>query len=233
MRIAIVDDERHWIDDVDKLVRRHYIKDNVEIDIYESGVKYIESKKCYDVSFIDIEMPELDGFNTIIKAREQNKEGIFIILTTHVEMSRKGYHVNAFRYIDKTRLDDELDEALDSAELVLSRNEKVSVNVIDYGIRELALKNIIYIESGKHCILIHTNYGNIRCSSSLSEMESILIDKWFYRCHNAFIVNLDEIKSMDSKIAYMSNGEDIDISRRRLRNFKRAYLARQFECANA
>ena len=233
MRIAVVDDEKHWRDNVVVHLKRYYTEGNIEIDIYDSGVKFIESKIVYDIAFIDIEMPELDGFITIKKAREYNEDGIYIILTTHIEMSRKGYQVNAFRYIDKVCLESELEEALDSAKLVLRRNETVRVNVIDYGIRQFALKNIIYIESLNHCILVHTNSGSIRCSATLAEMENILKDQWFYRCHHSFIVNLDEVKIIDNKIAYMSNGDDVDISRRRLRSFKRAYLERQFASANA
>lgn len=232
MKIAVIDDEIHWIQAVEKLIRKYYGNNNVEIDIYESGIKYIESRKCYDISFVDIEMPKLDGFRTITKAREYNEDGIFIILTTHVEMSRKGYHVNAFRYIDKMRLD-EIEEAIESAERVLSRNEKITVNVLDIGLRELTLKNIIYIESAIHSVRIHTQHGTMRCMNSMAEMEAALEGKWFFRCHNAFIVNLDEIKCIDSKIVYMSNGADIDISRRRIGEFKKVYLERQFECANA
>ena len=101
MNIAIVDDESHWR----KCVREEIGKicNNKEncIDIYEDGKTYLQSKKQYDISFVDIEMPDMDGFQVIEHAKKGNSEGIYIILTTHTEMSRKGYLVNAFRYIDK------------------------------------------------------------------------------------------------------------------------------------
>lgn len=233
MKIAVVDDEKYWRYNIAKSIGQYYKHNSVTFDIYESGIDYLNSGKKYDVSFIDIEMPGLDGFATINKAREYNGEGIYIILTSHTEMSRKGYLVNAFRYIDKMKLKEEIVEAIKSAEILLGRNEKIKVNVVGEGQREFVLKNIYYIETEKHCILIHTRYGVKRCSNSMADMERILDNKWFYRCHNSYIVNLDEIKTIKDSIIFMNNGEDIDISKRKIWEFKKVYLKRQYECANA
>lgn len=231
MRIAIIDDEMHWRNATKEVVDQHY--SNMKVDIYESGEEYLDSKIQYDISFVDIEMSGIDGFETIERARAYNPDGVYIILTTHTEMSRKGYLVNAFRYIDKIKLVDEMTEAMQSAELILGRNKKIEVNVVDKGKRNIVLKDIAYIETEKHRILIHTKDKVIRCGNTMKEMEELLDAKWFYRCHNSYIVNLDEIASVDSKIIYMKNGKDIDIAQRKAKEFNKAYLRRQFECGNA
>lgn len=232
MRIAIVDDDVNWRERVRDEIVRYDINDEMEIELFASGDKYLQSEKLYDISFIDIEMPGTDGFDTITKARAANPDGIYAILTTHLEMSRRGYFVNAFRYIDKAHLE-EMQEAIDSAKVVLGRNEKIEVNVIGEGTRKVTLKNIIYIETEKHYILIHTRQRTLKCSNRLKDIENMLQDKWFCRCHNVYIVNLDEIVSIEDKIAYLSNGDDIDISHRKLNQFKKLYINRQYECANA
>ena len=232
MKIAIVDDEINWREPVrDEIVRYDEDKE-IEIDFFSSGEAYLESKKRYDISFVDIEMPGLDGFETISCAREKDTDAIYIILTTHTEMSRKGYRVNAFRYIDKLQLE-EVKEAIDSAKTVLGRNKKIEVNVIGDGVRKITLKNIIYVETEKHYIRIHTRQGIIKCSNSMKEIESMLPDEWFNRCHNVYIVNLDEIVRIDDRIVYLSNGDDIDISHRKMSQFRKLYINRQYECANA
>ena len=233
MRIAIVDDEMHWKKAAEQVVSKHYSNVEVKVDTYESGEQYLDSKIQYDISFVDIEMSGIDGFETIEKARVYNPDGIYIILTTHTEMSRKGYLVNAFRYIDKIKLVDEMTEAMQSAELILGRNKKIEVNIIDVGLGKIVLKDITYIETEKHYILIHTKEKDIRSSNTMKEMEELLDDKWFFRCHNSYIVNLDEIASVDKKIIYLKNGNDIDIAQRKAADFNKAYLRRQFECGNA
>lgn len=233
MRIAIIDDEMRWRDTTEQVVSQHYSNVEVIIDTYESGEQYLNSKIKYDISFVDIEMSGIDGFDTIEKARIYNPDGIYIILTTHTEMSRRGYLVDAYRYIDKIKLVDEMTEAMQSAERILGRNTKIEVNIIDVGIRKIVLKDIIYIETEKHHVLIHTKEKDIRCNNTMKELETILDEKWFFRCHNSYIVNLDEIASVDKKIIYLKNGNDIDIAQRKAAEFNKAYLRRQFECGNA
>lgn len=230
MKIAIVDDEVYWRKKTTECIRE--IEEDIEVVVYDNPISYLESIDDYDISLIDIEMPEIDGFKTIEKAREKNKDSIFMILTTHTEMSRRGYIVNAFRYLDKKNLKEELEEALLSSKKLLERNRKITLNIVGEARQELTLKNIYYFEAQKHGVLIYTSLGIKRCNDSMAEMEHKLDNKWFYRCHNSFIVNLDEIESLKGSVIYMKNGDDIDISRRKVSEFKKVFLKRQYECAN-
>lgn len=231
MRIAIVDDYACWREWIEQEVLRYDVDQDMQIDVYESGEQYVEKREQYDISFVDVEMPGMDGFDTILQAREYQPNGLFVILTTHVEMSRKGYLVNAFRYIDKTKLH-ELEEAINAARVELERNEKIDVNVIGDGPRKIALKNIFFIETEKHYVVAHTHQGPIKCNNKLQELESILPQNSFNRCHNTYIVNLDKIKRIDGCMIDMMNDKRVEVSLRRLRQFKKAYQDRQYECAN-
>lgn len=231
MKIAIVDDDTHWRECIEQEVVRYGGNVKMKIDVYASGEQYVESRKQYDLSLVDIEMTGMDGFDTILKATEYQPDGLFVILTTHVEMSRKGYLVNAFRYIDKTKLE-ELEEAISSAKVVLERNQKIEVNVIGEGPRRLALKNIIYIETEKHYVVIHTHRETIKCKNKMQDIESVLPEKSFIRCHNAYIVNLDKIRHIDDSRAYMVNGDHVDLSQRKVWQVRKAYFKRHYECAN-
>ena len=231
MRISIVDDEAYWRDLIGKEILRYDIDHDMEIDAYQSGEEYLKSEKQYDLSFVDVEMPGMDGFETISKARLKDPDGIYAFLTTHLEMSRKGYLVNAFRYIDKTKLE-ELQEAIHYARILLGRNQKIDVTVIGGGPHKVVLKNIIYIETEGHYIVIHTRQGSFKCSNKMQDIESLLPPNCFSRCHKAYIVNLDEITHMDNRIVYLSDGSNIDVSRRKIVKFRKDYLNRQYECAN-
>lgn len=233
MRIAIVDDEQYWREKTKELISSYLSKDELNIDLFENGEDYLKGEIEYDISFIDIEMSGIDGFTTINKARTYNKDGLYIILTTHTEMSRKGYLVDAFRYLDKTCIEEELEETLEATELLLQRNQKIIVSVVGYGNREVTLKDIVYIETEKHCIIIHTTSGELRCNNRMSEIEKELDEEWFFRCHNSYIVNLDMVKRADKKILYLMNGENIEVSQRKNSRFNKLYLKRQYKCGNA
>ncbi len=231
MRIAIVDDDAYWRERIKQEIVQYVEDVERQIDVYESGEQYIESQKEYDISFVDIEMDGMDGFDTILKATELQPDGLFVILTTHAEMCKKGYQVNAFRYIDKTELE-ELDEAISAAKVVLERNRKISVDVFGEGHHRIALKNIIYIETDRPYIVLHTTHGNIKCRNKMQDIESELPEKSFSRCHNAFIVNLDKVSHIDENKAYLINGDKIEISQRKIWQVKKEYFKRHYECAN-
>lgn len=231
MRIAIVEDDINWRKKIEEEISFYLKATDEEMDIYSCGEQYLESRKQYDISFIDIEMQGIDGFETISKAREYNPDCFYIILTTHLEMSRKGYIVNAFRYIDKAKLE-ELEEAIEAVRFLQEQKKNIKVSITGEGLRELQLKDIIYFEAEKHYTLIHTKQSIIKCNNSMVDIETLLPDEWFYRCHKAYIINLDEISHIDHNIAYLSNGKDVDISRRKYIQFKKLYFERQYKRIN-
>ena len=231
MRVAIVDDEKYWRECIQSEITQYDIKEEIEIFMFSSGEQFLQSNEKFDISLVDISMQGIDGFDTILAARKNNSEGIYMILTTHTEMSRKGYIVNAFRYIDKAELQ-ELQEAFTSAQIVLGRNKRIMFNIIDFGIREFVLKDIIFIETEKHYTLLHTKNGKVKCNDNMKDIEKKLPSKWFFRCHNAYIVNLDEIDCIKGRIVYLSSGNNIDVSLRKLNEFKKIYIDRQFICAS-
>lgn len=233
MKIAIVDDEQYWRDKTLIQINQILPKDTFTVDSYNNGRSYLDSNIEYDISFIDIDMPDLDGFQTICEASEHNGEGLYIILTTHTEMSRRGYMVDAFRYIDKANIESEIREALQSASFLINRNVKITVSVVGHGNLKVMLNDIIYMETEKHNIIIHTTNGFLKCNNKISDIEKILQDDWFFRCHNAYIVNLDKIKRVDKKIILLNNGHSIEIAQRRLSEFNKKYLRRQYMCGNA
>ena len=87
MKIAIIDDEQHWIE-LAKKQSMEYWKQDVEIFTYLSGKTFLEAREEFDLILMDIEMPKMDGFDTIKEYRKWSKRGILLILTTHTEMRR-------------------------------------------------------------------------------------------------------------------------------------------------
>ena len=68
----------------------------------------------------------------------------------------------------------------------------------------------LYIETEKHYVVIHTHQESIKCKNRMQEIESMLPDNSFSRCHNAYIVNLDKISHIENSRAYLVNGNNIE-----------------------
>lgn len=232
MRIAIVDDEKKWREEALHDIKRYYQGDDVIIDTFTGGEQLLLGSEEYDLLFLDVDMKGMDGFETGAKYKENHPETILVMFTTHTELSRRGYLINAFRYIDKMNMANEILEALKSIDRLLECNQAVCINVVNLGEIPFVLKNILYIETEKRNVKIHTRTGDFVSSDNISGLEKILEPYGFYRCHKSYIVNLDGVKFFDHKDVLMVDGSRAMVSNRKYAELKQKYLERRFENAN-
>lgn len=226
MKLAIVDDSKFWRDLACDTVKAFYENTPVDIELFDSGEAFLECHKPYDIILMDIEMPNKNGFETIAEYRLFKSDCIAIILTTHTEFANKGYFVDAFRYIDKTNMKLELEEALTSAAKVLACNDTISVNVIGLGSLKLVVKNILFIKTYKRNIIVHTVDNKYECSNNIAELESLLEKYGFYRSHRSCLVNLDKVTTFNKRDIFFANNETAYLSSRKYPEMKRKYLER-------
>jgi DNA-binding LytR/AlgR family response regulator len=114
MKIGIVEDEAVWRDKIQAVIEEYFKDKNIlsEIKSYSSGKDFMEDADT-DLLFLDIELEEgEDGFDIAEQLMHFGNQCKVCFLTSHTEMARLGYRVNAFRYIDKKHLE-EINEALD------------------------------------------------------------------------------------------------------------------------
>lgn len=112
---------------------------------------------------------------------------------------------------------------------ILKNSPIIDIHVVGQGKNSIKLSDILYVEAQMHCIFIHTNNGIIKSNYSLAEVEDMLQEESFYRCHKSYIVNINEICFYKGTVIHMSNGEIVYISRRRLREFKKMYFRQMNE----
>lgn len=234
MKIAIIDDEKMWLQAEKNIIEKYYKKENIQIDMYYTGKKFLESGELYDVILMDIELGEgkEDGFRVAEKYQKIKEDVILIIMTTHTEFSRKGYYVNAFRYIDKTCMKLELKEALEAIEKRRQKDYVIEIPISRIGVQKISCKKIVYIEANNNLVDIHMSYEKLPCLQKIRNLNEELKNKGFFMVHRAYIVNLEWIQKFSSESIFMKNGEVIPISRRRYKEFKIIYFQWKMERAN-
>lgn len=232
MKIAIVDDERHWRIIVEDIVKKYPWKESVEISTFSCGEEFYK-ESGYDLVFMDVEMKEMDGFETSYYYKRNNEDSILVFLTTHTELSRKGYVVNAFRYIDKANVVEEMQEALHAIEDLQSRNYRITFHVLHMGDVELYTKDILFIETDKRNVIVHTKQKEFLSNRKIEELECELREYGFFRCHKSYLINLQNIDSFDKNNVYFLNGSKAMVSIRKYSDLKKQYIEQKFKMANS
>lgn len=226
-----MDDDERWIEIARQEVLDYWQQD-IDIFTYRSGITFLEAQETFDFILMDIEMPEMDGFDTIKAYRKRNENGLVLILTTHTEMSRKGYQVDAFRYIDKLQMKEELQEAFSAARLRLTGEKKVLIPIKMMGEIEVPLKKIIYFEVVLRTVKMYTDTGEYICMEQISKLEKRLKPEGFFMPYRSYLLNFEWVRSFTNNEIIMKNGASLILSRRKYSEWKNAYLDWKFNVAN-
>jgi two-component system LytT family response regulator len=181
-----------------------------------------------DVIFLDINMPEMNGFQ-LLEALDETPEVIFI--TAYDEFAVKAFEVNALDYLLKPVNAERLAEAIKKLTLPqldnkprLEADKKIFIKDGEQCFF-IPLKEIMYLESAGNYVKVFFKDKRPMLHRSLNYMEERLTDSIFFRASRQFIINTDFIRSIDPFLngtlrVTMTNGVLVDISQRQAVKFK-------------
>ncbi|WP_294516818.1 LytTR family DNA-binding domain-containing protein [uncultured Pseudoflavonifractor sp.] len=104
IRIAIVEDEQEQINIMQEFLTRYEQEKNVdfEVAVFDSGVKFLaDYQPIYDLVFMDIQMPHLNGLDTARTIFSMDKNIGIVFVTNMMQYAIKGYEVDALDFIVK------------------------------------------------------------------------------------------------------------------------------------
>lgn len=221
--VAICDDSKATVEAM-KTSLEEYAKErdsDLRIFTFYSGDELVENYSCnYDILFLDIKMPGIDGIQTAEKIRRKDKKVIIIFLTSLVQYALDGYKVNAANYIVKPIKKKRLMMEMDRWVKELTQREEPFITIHnDKGNYKVLLKSISYIETYNRNLMIHTAEGDILCYWKLKEMESKIKQYGFSRCHSSYLVNLLYVENIEKMDIKLSSGVMIPIRKSKKREF--------------
>ncbi len=112
LRFAICDDELPILNTIEKLVKENLenLKIKHTIHTFTNGENLLNYKKIndFDVIFLDIELKTTNGIDIAKKLRENAYNKLIVFITSFADYSIIGYKVNAFRFILKDKLEQEI-----------------------------------------------------------------------------------------------------------------------------
>ena len=199
---------------------KFFNKLNYDILEFLSGEELLTNyPKNIDLLFLDIQMSDLNGMDTARRIREFDSNVEIIFTTALLDYVCEGYEVNAYRYmlkpIDYNIFKNNMSKCIEN----IIKKKSYYLTISDKSkLIKIKFDDILYIETSKRQLIIHTANGHEIIKMSMRKLEKFL-NKDFFRCHNSFIVNLEKINKIDVSDIYINNAT-IPISKHRRKQLK-------------
>lgn len=241
IRCILIDDEKNALEMMEWLLKTYCPE--VEIlamcNSSEQGVEQIHKLRP-DLVFLDIEMPNMNGFDMLEKF-----DNIFfdvIFCTAYDQFAIRAFKYSALDYLLKPVDPDDLKAALKKIsrkqqspsrqqfELLLqtmkqearSTPQRVALTTGD-GLIFVPTSEIIYCEAeSNYTQVVLTGGKKILVSKVLKDIDEVLSGPDFYRVHSSYLININRIKKLvrgDGGYIIMDNDATVSISRSRRQEF--------------
>lgn len=231
LKILLIDDEKEALEVLEWKLKT-YIS-NVLVTTCSSPTKALDMISVInpDVVFLDIQMPEMNGFSFLEKLPTRDFELIFI--TAFDDFAFKAIKENVVDYllkpidkielisaVEKARKNVQKESLVTKAEGLLyslkSNSPKISISA-DGKIYFLEPKDVIMLQSDKsYTTIFLISNKKIIVSKTLKEFEKKFYTPTFYRSHNSYLVNLEHVREYlkkDGGELILTNGLTASVSR--------------------
>lgn len=238
IKTVLVDDEPRGLSALQKLLQ--YNCPEVEIAAMCSSAdeaKETISQLKPGLVFLDIAMPEKNGFDLLHEIGTPGFEIIFV--TAHNDFMMQAFRFSCVDYLLKPVEDELLSEAVSrAAKRIEEKSANNNLETLMYnlqnkeggqklkicitslkGFQVVKISEILYCEAAGNYTNFHFENGKIICASKpIHEYEALLEDCGFVRIHKTFLVNLEHIKEYrrgEGGSVIMNNDDELEVSRRK------------------
>ncbi len=247
LRVVLVDDEKLSLDELSFILSK-----NSEIEIIGkhfdplAALEFIKKSKP-EIVFLDIEMPELDGFTLAEEICKMDFPVSIVFATVFDKYAIKAFEMNAIDYVLKPFSEQRLELTMDK----ITERYNCNKNIPSYsynnilpeqdiikGMKKLPLwkdeciflvhpQDILYCTVLNKEVFVLTKEATFTTQYTLNQLGNKLVNHNFFRSHKSYLVNLDKIY----KIVPWFNStfvlkiedwkEEVPVSRHYVKDFKK------------
>lgn len=220
LKIAVVEDQQEVRDELCRFIRQYAAENSLQVEVLpvEDGAVIAEHyEPGYDIIFMDVEMPGLDGFGAAEKIRAVDADAVLVFVTNMAQYAIKGYEVDALDYVLKPvnyyQFCTKLSRAVQRVQR--RRGGQVVLQLAGGGMQVLSTGDIYYLETHDRLLWYHTTKGEFSVRASLASAEKQLAQYHFSRCNQCYLVNLRHVTGVQNDFVQIGQ-EQLEITRWRL-----------------
>lgn len=228
LNIAIVEDETRAADILAAFLNKFAAEHGAQFAIErfnDPTVLLADYKPKWDIVFMDIEMPNMNGMQAARRLRSLDQKTILIFVTNMAQFASLGYEVNALDYIIKPYAYPDFERKIARALSLIESEDESLIVTYRGGIQRIRVRDIIYIEVRGHNVHYHTESGIISGTGTLQKLEETLKKHGFLRSAKAFLVNSRHVMSVAGNELALSSGQTLPIGRAYHKSFMQGFAA--------
>lgn len=234
--IVIIDDEAHCTDVLKSLIEKTHSDYNIT-GVFTNplqGLAFIKSNPP-DLLFLDIEMPNLNGFSLLDNLLPIDFDVIFT--TAYDQHAIKAFGYSAINYLLKPITEKSIVKALSSWEKRRKKTSEQQWQLLQeqlkhsdraasqialptgVGYQIVEIENIVRCQSDSNYTHVHCKGDvNILISRTLKEIEALLSNHGFVRVHQSHLINPNFVKGIlknHGGRVVMEDGAEVPVSRQK------------------
>ncbi|MBP1538338.1 MAG: LytTR family DNA-binding domain-containing protein [Ruminococcus sp.] len=229
MRLAVLDDEKAFINEFSDIAAR--IMPDAEIIGFDKEDKLIQSLSGdkVDCVFMDICLDNTSGIDSAKHVKDISPDTPVVFVTGYPQQYCQSiflehFDFEPFAFVCKPVEPNVLQRVFEKLE---SKGKDKSATITLHSGRQDVILNtqeIIYVESNRWYVLVHTKNKVITVRAKLSDIEQLLPES-FISSHKSYVVNASYVRAFNSSAVTLTDGTELPVSRSHKTDFKQKILS--------
>ena len=229
--IALCDDNIEFLNLLSDMLEKEFgeivsPKYKIAFEKFNSGRSLLDFAKKQKISvlFLDIDMPEMTGFDVAKVLGNENKDMLIIFVSAYDNFVYESFDYSPFQFIRKSRLQDDLKKIVTRInDKLFAPIKHIELQLLDESVN-IDIKKILYFESEKNYYSVHLMGGEkLIGRGTMNSIEEKVKGLDFYRIHSGFVVNLEHAGRITHDGFLIVGHTQIPISQKRMKDFKKVY----------
>lgn len=231
--IVFCDDNRQFLSLLRNAVEKECMKIVSKMEDYLIGPAFIKGKDVLeyiknnpiDVLFLDIDMPEMSGFELAkVLCRGYPKTKI-IFVSAYENFVYSSFEYYPFAYLRKDHIAEELPKILRRIIKKVHESGKQLILTTNKGIKKVGANEIVYIESNRNYFTVNLIHDKqYVCRGTLTNFEKQVSEFDFFRIHSAYLINFEYVERMMDDGYVLVHRFSLPVAQRRMSEFKKSYM---------